>query len=110
MGPAFGKFTIPTTMYPNMTQPVNAFRLRALLVAAAGVSDEAVYRVGKALIENQGDIKRVHKAGGQWSLDNTIDGPPLPFHPGMVRVLKEKGSWNSALEARQKELLAEVTR
>lgn len=110
MGPAFGKFTIPTTMYANMTQPINAFRLRALLVAGAGVPDEAVYRVGKALIEHQGDIKRVHKAGAQWSLDNTIDGPPLPFHPGMVRALKEKGNWNAALEARQRELLAEVTR
>jgi TRAP transporter TAXI family solute receptor len=110
MGPAFGKFTIPTTMYPNMTQPVNAFRLRALLVAAAGVPDEAVYKVGKALIENQADIKRIHKAGGQWSTDNTIDGPPLPFHPGMVRALKDTGNWSSALEAHQQKLMAEVTR
>jgi TRAP transporter TAXI family solute receptor len=108
LGPAFGKFTIPTTMYPNMTQPINAFRLRALLVAGADTPDEVVYRVGKSLIGHQEDIKRVHKAGVQWSLENTVSGVPLPFHPGMVRALKETGNWSPTLQARQEALLAEV--
>jgi TRAP transporter TAXI family solute receptor len=108
LGPAFGKFTIPITMYANMTEPINAFRMKALLVVGAGVPEEVVYRLGKELIKHQGDIKRVHKAGAEWNLENTIDNVPLPFHPGMIRALKENGSWNATLQGRQEELLAEV--
>jgi TRAP transporter TAXI family solute receptor len=108
LGPAFGKFTIPTTMYANMAEPINAFRMKALLVAGAGVPDEVVYRVGKSVIAHQGDIERVHKAGKEWNLDNTINDIPLPFHPGMIKALKETGNWSPTLQAQQDALLAEV--
>lgn len=108
LGPAFAKFTVPTTMYPNMAAPAKAFKMNALLVAAEGIPEEAIYRVAKTLADHYEDVKRVHKAGADYSLENTIDDPPLPFHPGMVRLLKEKGLWKPDLQAIQEKLLKEI--
>jgi TRAP transporter TAXI family solute receptor len=108
LGPAFGKFTIPQKMYPNMTAPVNAFRLKAILVAGKAVPAETVYRVGKTLIDRYADLKQVHKAAAQWSVENTLESPPIPFHAGMVRLLKERKLWTPALQAAQEKLEKEL--
>ena len=110
LGPAFGKFTIPQKMYPHMTAPVNAFRLKAILVAGEAVPAETVYRVGKTLIDRHADLKQVHKAAAQWSVDNTLESPPIPFHAGMVRLLKEKKLWTADLQAAQEKLEKELAR
>jgi TRAP transporter TAXI family solute receptor len=108
LGPAFAKFTIPTTMYPNLVAPARAFKMNALLVAAEGVSQETVYMVAKTLADHYEDVKRIHKGAAAYSLENTVDEPPLPFHAGMVRLLKEKGLWTADLQARQEKLLKEI--
>ncbi len=110
LGPAFGKFAIPQTMYPNLTGPVNAFRLKAILVAGETIPDETVYRVGKALIDRHADLARVHKAAAEWTLDNTLEGPPIPFHAGMVRLLKERKLWTAALQTAQEKMEKEAER
>lgn len=110
LGPAFGKFTIPQTMYPNLTAPVNAFRLKAILVAGEAIPAETVYRVGKALIDRHADLARVHKAATEWTLDNTLEGAPVPFHAGMVRLLKEKKLWTAALQTAQEKMEKEAAR
>jgi uncharacterized protein len=110
LGPAFGKFTIPQNMYRNMSAPVNAFRLKAILVAGEAVPAETVYQVGKVLIDRHADLSRVHKAAAEWTIDNTLESPPIPFHAGMVRLLKEKKLWNASLQATQDKLEKEAAR
>jgi len=108
LGPAFGKFTIPQKMYPNLAGPVNAFRLKAILVAGEAVPADTVYQVGKTLVDRYADLKQVHKAAAQWSVENTVESPPIPFHAGMVRLLKEKKLWSTELQATQEKLEKEL--
>lgn len=80
-----------------------------VLVAAADLPEDVVYKVTKAIIERQDDLVAAHPTGRAWSLENTMRDVnfAVPFHPGAIKYFKERGVWTDAHEATQKKLLAQ---
>ncbi len=99
-----GKF--PKGTYKGQSKDVHLVGLNTYFLTRPGVSDDTVYRVAKAILENTEEFGTYHKAALQWNLDRALKNVPLPFHDGAIAYFKEKGLWTAALEANQQKLLA----
>ncbi len=78
------------------------------LVAAKQLSDDAAYAVVKAMWENMNELWAAYPALKAWTQDRMVSPNAfIPYHPGAVRLFKEKGVWNKAMDDLQAKLLAQ---
>jgi TRAP transporter TAXI family solute receptor len=83
--------TIPAGTYEGQDADVPTAAVVNFLVTHEGVSEETVYQMTKLLFENLGPLEAAHAAAKQISLENALNGMPLPLHPGAERYYKEAG-------------------
>lgn len=95
-----------TDWFDAQKEPTQNFAMNTLFVTHPGVSNEVVYKVVKAIFENNKLFVSYHHDGKDWTLKNTVTNVQLPFHDGAIKYLKEAGAWTPALEMRQKNLLS----
>lgn len=93
--------------YDGSNVEANVFAMNTLFVTRPGVSNETVYKVVKAIIENNDMFMTYHPEARDWTLKNTLTNVQLPFHPGSIAYFKEIGAWTPELVARQKELMGQ---
>ncbi len=89
--PFYDTVTIPAGTYNNQTEDVQTVTVLAMLSARAGLSDDVVYNITKALFENLNMFAAAHARGGNLSLDSALSGMPLELHPGAARYFQEMG-------------------
>lgn len=89
--PFYERVTIPAGTYRNQDSDVHTVAVLAMLSVRAGLSDDLVYRVTKALFENLDMFSAAHARGGNLSLDTATGGMPLELHPGAARYYSEVG-------------------
>ncbi len=88
----YAKAVIPKGTYTGQKKDVTTFGVKATFVTGANVSEELVYLVTKAVMENFDDFKKQHPAFGFLEKKNMIkDGLSAPLHPGAVKYYKEAG-------------------
>jgi len=76
------------------------------LVTSRHVSDDAVYTIMSTLWEHYEKLFPVHPWLQEWTPEQFFDPhPTLPYHPGAVKFLQEKGLWNDEVEKIQQELM-----
>lgn len=111
--PFLAPATLPAGTYKGQSQPVKTTSLGQNLVAHKDVPEDLVYEIAKILMDSvgknkPGDFTQIHKAL-RWTLQNNVDQVHRkigPFHPGMVKYLKERGVWTPKMDGIQAELLA----
>jgi TRAP transporter TAXI family solute receptor len=101
---SISSITLPAKTYPGQDQALPTFGVRSIFVAAARLPADTVYTVTKTMFENIGEFQKFHPTAKEWTLQETINDPVIPFHPGAVRYFKEKKLWTPALEKEQEEL------
>ena len=84
--------TIPAGTYEGQTADVAAATVQNYLVTHAGVSEDVVYAMTKALFEHLDDMVAAHAAAKAIKLENAAQNPPAPLHPGAERYFKEAGA------------------
>ena len=89
--PFYDQVTIPAGTYSRQTSDVQTVAVMAMLSVRAGLSEDLVYRVTKALFENLDMFSAAHARGGNLSLDTSTGGMPLELHPGAARYYREVG-------------------
>lgn len=89
--PAWTPYTIPAGTYPGQTEAVTTLAQPNLLVARAGLADEAVYLLLRTIYARLDFLHAAHRATREMSLERAIDGLPLPLHAGAVRFYREQG-------------------
>ena len=88
----YAKAVIPTGTYTGQKKDVTTFGVKATVVTSADVSDELVYLVVKAVMENFDDFKKQHPAFSSLKKEDMIaDGLSAPLHPGAIKYYKEAG-------------------
>jgi TRAP transporter TAXI family solute receptor len=97
--------TLEPNAFPGQTQPWHTFAMKTDFVVRADVPEEVVYKVVKALFEHGDEFAKYHALAKTWTLENTVSNVALPFHPGVIKYLKEVGKWTPQLEAEQQALL-----
>jgi TRAP transporter TAXI family solute receptor len=102
----FSKFTVKANNFQNQPKAFPTFGLTTQLVTTAKTSEETVYKVAKAVLDNNKEFITYHKSAREWTAKQTATDPKIPFHPGTIRYLKEAKLWTADLEARQARLLS----
>lgn len=104
--PMMWGLTYPAGTFEGQGKDLHLLGLNTYFLTRPGVSDDTVYKVTKALIENNKEFVSYHKLARFWTLKRALENVALPFHSGAVRYFKEKGVWTAALAANQQKLLA----
>ncbi len=89
--PAYQPSVIPANTYNGQTEDVPTAAIPNFLVTHAGVSDDTVYRMVKAMYDNLDTLHAAHSAARAINRDNAIKGMPVPLHPGAERYYREVG-------------------
>ena len=91
LGPPYVAATIPAGTYDGQTEDVPTVAVSNYLVTTAAVSDDMAYEMTKVLFENLETLEAAHQAAAQISLENALQGMPIPLHPGAERYYREQG-------------------
>lgn len=97
--------TFEAQVFEGQEKELHLIGLNTYFLARPGVSNENVYKVTKALLENTKEFATYHRAAALWTLKRTLRNVALPFHPGAIQYFKEKRVWTAEHEATQKKLL-----
>ena len=88
----FQMSTIPGSYYNFLPSDVTTLRSWATVAAGAHVSDEAVYKMVKAVAENIDRVQAIHSAFKSYSKDAMIAKPKaMDYHPGAKKYYLERG-------------------
>jgi TRAP transporter TAXI family solute receptor len=88
---AYQPAMIPAKTYEGQDQDVPAVAIQNFLVTREGVSDDAVYKMVKAVFENHDALVAAHSAAKAITKENAVKSLPVPLHPGAARYFKEIG-------------------
>lgn len=108
MGPAFKWETIPAGTYKGQEDPVTTISESVVFITREDVPEEAVYQITKAIYDNYDTLKLVHNVAKEWTVENALKDPGIPFHPGAIKYFKETGAWDADMEQIQQDLLAKI--
>lgn len=102
---AFSPVTQPGNDFSNQPDPVHLFALNTYMVCDPELDEATAYGIAKAMYENVEQFGTFHATGKQWTRENAVQKPALPFHPGVIRYLREAGVWTAENDATQERLL-----
>ncbi len=84
-------YTIPAGTYPGIDEDVQTIAQPNFLAVNHDVPEEDVYLFTKTVYENLDFLCNIHPATCSMSLENALDGLPLPLHAGAARYYEEAG-------------------
>ena len=90
--PLFARTTLAGGIYEGVDADVTVLGVPNVLVASAEMSDDLAYGITKAMFENVADLRAVHPAANQTTVEFTLAATPIPLHPGAVRYYEEIGA------------------
>ena len=92
-GDLYAASTIKAGTYPGQTTDNKNTVVWNILVANANMPDKMAYDIVKTIIDKKADLVAVHKEANNFKVENQVkDYSPIPWHPGAVKYLKEKGA------------------
>ncbi len=96
--PYYVKVVIPAGTYQGIATSTLTRGIVTAIFCRKEMSDDLVYQLMKALYDHQKEKDAIHPQARQWSLENMFRGAEyttkyIPFHPGAIKYLKEKGVW-----------------
>jgi TRAP transporter TAXI family solute receptor len=91
-GPIYAVTSIAPKSYPGQDKESRTASVWGVLYVHEKMPEQLVYDIVKTLFERQQDIVAAHREAANMTLANQqIGASPIPWHPGAVRYLKEKG-------------------
>ena len=83
---------IPAKTYPGQEKDNAITVVQNILVANAKMPEKVAYDIVKTFIEKRDELIAVHGEAKAIALENQIQkNSPIPWHPGAVKYLNEKG-------------------
>jgi TRAP transporter TAXI family solute receptor len=83
---------IPAKTYPGQDKDNAITIVQNILVANAKMPDQVAYDIVKTFIEKRDELVAVHGEAKAITLENQVPkNTPIPWHPGAVKYLKERG-------------------
>ena len=91
-GNLYVKDAIAKSVYNGMEKDNQQATVMNILVAHENMDTKTAYNIVKAIFDHREELIRVHKEAANFTLENqNKDASPLPWHPGAVKYLAEKG-------------------
>jgi TRAP transporter TAXI family solute receptor len=89
--PYFSDAVIPKGVYDALTADLQTIGVWNIAIASKFLDDDYVYKMVKAVLENNAAMKAGHAAAAETLIENFKHMDIIPLHPGAIRYYKEKG-------------------
>lgn len=89
--PELSDSLIPKATYKSMDSDQKTLGLYNFAIAHKDLPADVAYNITKSVLENNAQMVKGHSAAKETLLQNWDRNGFLPFHPGTVRYLEEKG-------------------
>ena len=76
--------------YRGIDQPVPTIGVWNVMICQASLDTDMVYKLAKALFENNDYLQKIHSVAGYTTPENAVKYSPIPLHPGTIKYLEEK--------------------
>jgi uncharacterized protein len=90
--PAFAPYTLHAGMYDGMDADVATIGIPNALVVHEDMDEELAYQVTKTIFEFVDELRAIHPAANDTTVEFTMESTPIPLHPGAVRYFEEIGA------------------
>lgn len=90
--PTFAVTTLPGGTYTGVDADISVLGIPNVLAASSEMPDDLAYAITKAMFENIADLRAVHPAANETSVEFTMSATPIPLHPGALRYYEEIGA------------------
>jgi TRAP transporter TAXI family solute receptor len=78
-------------VYRGIDQPVATIGVWNVMICQASLDTELVYKLAKALFENNDYLRKIHPSAAYTTAENAVKYSPIPLHPGTIKYLEENG-------------------
>ncbi len=89
--PLWRSYELPPGTYPMQEQTITTAASPNVLVVREDVSEQIVYDLTRLLWENLATLQEIHSATKTMSIEEALDGIPVPLHAGALRYYRERG-------------------
>jgi TRAP transporter TAXI family solute receptor len=104
--PTLVPVTIPAGTYKGIDADVRTTGGPTGIICRADLREEDVYAITKAFFTDTAERNKFHPQAARYNLQALVEvgqmltKQGLPYHPGVVRYLKEVGAWKPDLEVK----------
>ncbi|MCU4652683.1 TAXI family TRAP transporter solute-binding subunit [Roseibacterium sp. SDUM158016] len=88
----FATTTLPAGTYNGVDEDITVLGIPNVLTVSSEMSDDLAYAITSAMFENIAELRAVHPAANQTTVEFTLDATPVPLHPGAIRYYEEIGA------------------
>ncbi len=89
--PIFAQTTLDAGIYDGVGA-TTVLGVPNVLVVSSEMSDDLAYAITSAMFKNIEDLRAVHPAANQTTVEFTLAATPIPLHPGAIRYFEEIGA------------------
>ena len=89
--PFYVQFPIPAGTYNGVSEEKWTVAVKATLIVSEKLSEDTVYKLTKALFENQPELLVAHAKAAELNTTDAVESITIPFHPGAEKYFKEVG-------------------
>lgn len=90
-GPVYFKGRIPKNVYPGIISDTPVAAVANILICNEKMDTDLAYNILKTLFGHKPELVAVHQEAKHLTLEDAVEGSPIPFHPGAVKFFREKG-------------------
>ena len=91
-GPLYTGGVIPAKTYPGQDKDNKISVVQNILVSNAKMPDQVAYDIVKTFIEKRDELIAVHREAESLTLENQVTkNSSVPWHPGAVKYITERG-------------------
>ena len=104
--PSLVPVTIPAGLYKGVDSDVRTTGGPTGIICRVDVPEEDIYEIVKAFFTDVQERNKFHPQAQKYDLASMVEVGKLltaqgvPYHPGVVRYLKEIGAWRPELEVK----------
>jgi TRAP transporter TAXI family solute receptor len=89
--PYYAFATVPAGTYNGQDEDVTLFGVKALFVTSTAMSEEDVFTIVSAILDNIDDFRAIHPALANLTTEDFLSGLGAPLHAGAERAYQEAG-------------------
>ncbi|MGH9374269.1 MAG: TAXI family TRAP transporter solute-binding subunit [Vicinamibacterales bacterium] len=92
-GDVYFKADVPADAYPGIRAPLSVVGASNVLVVNTSMDEQLAYDITRLLFEKQSELAAIHPEARNLALETAASGSPAAYHPGAMRLYREKGVW-----------------
>ncbi len=90
--PVFAPYQLRASAYEGVNAATSTIGIPNVLTVNNAMSDELAYKITKLLFEKVEDLRAIHPAADDTTVEFSLESTPIPLHPGAIRYYEEIGA------------------